>query len=111
MQIIALIKMLPYIGMAGIALTALFFFLRGKVLEKRNRALTAKIEGLSAKLANQEAYISMVKKNLEAAKQHTERMVNNKEVSEKIMEDIKNAKNVNEILNTINNSIKLHNKN
>ena len=104
MQFMALFKLLPYVGVSILAVVTLFYYLRANILAKQKSVLESKIEGLKYKL-------SIHEKNIAASKKHLETMINNDEISKKLMGEVQDAKDTNEILNIINNSIKLHNKN
>ena len=107
MSIAFLLKALPYIGYAGLALTAFFFYLRATLLANKNRALTGKIESLRATVEKQDLFLNKIKKDIQTAKDHAAKLRNNKEESDKLINEVRNAKSTDEILSIISNTIRV----
>ena len=103
MQLIALFKMLPYIGVAGLALTAFFLYIRGNILAKQKRCLEEQIEGLIHKLKINE-------KNAKAAVELAKDLALNKKENKELMEKLNNVEDNGEIFNIINDSIRVRNE-
>ena len=104
MELIMVLKALPYIGATILAVVAFSYFLAYKVLKKKNRALMDEIE-------SQNVILQDIAKNIKAAEKYQEALQNNKEIADALVKEMNNAKSSAEIIDSINRAIKLSNEN